>query len=178
MVLGRHYRPSASGRGWRMRLRCRPCADHVHFRCPTRRCGLQLHRKLLWSRKRTLSIAHVALGITVLLFAGPAGAWTGSPTGTTFDVTYDEPTTSVASGPPQLTKTRIYYRLGTGAERSLDVPAISPAGGNPGTITSGQSTVRVHSLRINWRIGSVMKEPMGRPITGIPVTTRRISMAR
>jgi hypothetical protein len=76
-----------------------------------------------------MSIAHVALGMTLLLFPGPAHAWTGSPTGTTFEVTYNEPTTNVGGGPPQLTKTTIYYRLGTGAERSLDVPASSPAGG-------------------------------------------------
>ena len=33
------------------------------------------------------------------------------------------------AGPPQLTKTTIYYRLGSGAESSIDVPASSPAGG-------------------------------------------------
>lgn len=75
-----------------------------------------------------MRVAGLTLGI-LLLLAGPAGAWTASPTGATFEVSYTEPKTNTAGGPPQLTKTTIYYRLGTGLERSLNVDASSPAGG-------------------------------------------------
>jgi len=130
-----------------MRLRRRPYAGDVHVCRCTRRYDLALYRRHsqnhqrglsgsglalvepLWNEQRTLRIARAALGIALLLFASPASAWTGSPTGTTFEVTYAEPTRNVAGGPPQLTKTTIYYRLGSGAESSIDVPASSPAGG-------------------------------------------------
>jgi len=69
------------------------------------------------------------LSILALLLASPAWAFTESPTGVTFEVSYKEPTTNTAGGPPLLTQTTIYYKLGTGAEATLIVPASSPAGG-------------------------------------------------
>lgn len=68
-------------------------------------------------------------GIMLVATVAPVGAWTGSPTETTFTVIYTEPSTNVAGGPPQLIKTTIYYKLDAGTESVLVVTASSPAGG-------------------------------------------------
>jgi hypothetical protein len=73
------------------------------------------------------------LSVLAFLLASPAWAFTESPTGVTFTVSYTEPTTNTAGGPPNLSNTTIYYKLGTGTESSLVVPATSTAGG--GVIT-------------------------------------------
>ena len=77
----------------------------------------------------TRTLALLVLFAFLLASAGVAQAYTESPTGVTFTVAYTEPTANIAGGPPNLTQTTIYYKLNTGAESSLVVPASAPAGG-------------------------------------------------
>jgi hypothetical protein len=119
-------------------LSCKPCAEKEE--------NAMRHR---WLLTRVL--------ILVLAAALPAGAWTGSPTGTTFTVNYTEPTATTTGAPLGLTKTTIYYtyQVGTGPvspEGAIAVPASAPVGGGVITraitapILSGQTgtvTVRI-----------------------------------
>lgn len=56
-------------------------------------------------------------------------AWTGTPTDTIITVEYDEPTTNTDGSAVVLTKTSIYWKIGTGIETRIDVPASRPQGG-------------------------------------------------
>src|SRR5258705_13799894 len=76
--------------------------------------------------------ALVAVGV-ILLTMSSAFAFTCTATGCTFTLSYTEPTTNTAGGPPALTSTTAFYTIGTGPEKSIVTPASSANGG--GVIT-------------------------------------------
>ena len=70
--------------------------------------------------------------LVLLTFATPALAFTASPNGTTPTITYTEPTTVVGGVPTPITdlsSTRIYWKIDTGTETMVTVPASKPTGG-------------------------------------------------
>lgn len=104
----------------------------------------------------------VPLLLIALLFL----AWTGTPTDSIITVEYDEPSTNTdGSALTDLVKTRIYWKIDTGAETFVDVPASRPQGGthmirqvnvpialNQGGVVSAQVTAwdpTVESARSN-----------------------------
>src|SRR5438128_10574948 len=96
----------------------RPAPAHVRIlRCVRRK-----------SRGGPLVNSQAGAGFLLLLvvllgLAGLAHAYTCTPTGCTFTVSYTEPTTNTDGSPVALQNTTIYYTLGSAPEKSLPVPA-------------------------------------------------------
>lgn len=78
----------------------------------------------------------------------PAAAFTCAPTGCTFTISYTEPSTNTAGGPPQLMNTTAFYTVGSGAEKSVVTPATSAAGGQIITKTITEPILPGQSVQI------------------------------
>src|SRR5262245_58292455 len=80
-----------------------------------------------WERQEMRGTAMwIILLIAVLLIPTVASGATCSGSTCTFTVIYDEPTKNADGSPVQLQKTTIYYRMGSAAEKKVDV---APTGG-------------------------------------------------
>src|SRR5437016_14387713 len=80
--------------------------------------------------------------LALLLLPTVAFAWTGSPTGATPTILYTEPTTYTTGAPiTDLSKTTIYWKIGSGAETAVTMPATKASGG--GSVTNSSILVPI-----------------------------------
>ena len=110
----------------------------------------------------------VALALS-MAWAVWAEAFTCTPTGCTFTVSYTEPTTNTAGGPPQLTSTTIAYTVSGGAEKTVLVPASSA---NGGAVVSRQITEAI----VPGTVGAISAQAFATNPAGNSVRTAAVTL--
>jgi hypothetical protein len=95
----------------------------------------------------------------ILALPVAAHAFTCTATGCTFTISYTEPTTNTAGGPPQLTSTTAFYTGSGGTEKSVTTPASSANGGQLITKTITEPILPGQSVTITG--GAFATNPAG-----------------